>query len=49
MRNDRRIGFLIVFAQKFQRPIREDHAEPEGGVGRILLNNSDVDIQVGGA
>ena len=42
LRRDRRIGLGVVLAQEFQRAVGEHHAEAEGGVGRILLDDGDI-------
>src|SRR5690242_14142976 len=46
MRRDRRVGRRVVLAQEFQRALGEHHAEAEGGVGRVLLENADFGAAV---
>ena len=44
LRRDRGESFRVVLAQEFERAVGEHHAEAEGGVGRILLEQRDVGI-----
>ena len=39
-RRDPVIGLRVVGAQEFQRPLGEHHAEAEGGVARVLLDDA---------
>src|SRR5262245_20282428 len=43
--SDRRIGGLVVLAQKFQCAVGEHDAKAERGIGAILLHDSDVPIR----
>ena len=41
-RRNRRVSRLIVLAQEFECAVGEHHAEAEGGIRRILLDDRDV-------
>ena len=49
VRDDGRVGLLVVVAQEFERAVGEHHAEAEGGVGRVLLDDGDVRVRARGA
>ena len=36
------VGLRVVGAQELQRPVGEHHAEAEGGIARILLDDADL-------
>ncbi len=45
LRRDQAVGFRVVGAQEFERTLREDDAEAEGRVARVLLEDADAPVR----
>ena len=45
LRRDQPIGLRVVVAQEFERALGEHHAEAEGGVGRVLLDQRHLGVR----
>ena len=44
LRGDALVGLGVILAQEFERAVREHHAEAEGRIGRVLLDDADLPV-----
>ena len=44
LRGDAPVGLGVILAQEFECAVREHHAEAEGGIGRVLLDDADLPV-----